>query len=165
MMGCILRDFEYEAPDNTPPSVQSWPTGATPLNRVLSVDLSVNLGGDGGLPNEVPFEAEVRDANVGQALEGRVYLNNSLVRELRPIPAALDSADPGRRRVTFGISRTALSHGCHLVQLLVTSEGGFQPFPSREPREQGDIGSGSWWIAAYQTPDEPISMDECPEGL
>ncbi len=163
MMGCILRDFDYEPPPNVPPSVESRPNGSTPLNRIIKVDLSATPGGDAGIPNEIHFEAEVRDQNVDQQLLARIYFDNTLLREL-PIPAILDSADPGRRPVEFDVPRSGIARGCHLVELLVTSEGGFEPFPSREPREPGDIGSAQWWIAAGLTPDDPVEMNDCPEG-
>lgn len=163
MMGCILRDFDYDPPPNAPPSVESLPTGQTPLNRIIDVDLSAQPGGDAGVPNEIHFEVEVRDPNVEQPLQGRVYFDNTLLRELL-IPPVLDAPDPRRRTVRFDIPLSGIARGCHLVELLVTSEGGFEPYPSREPREPGDIGSGQWWIAAGLTADDPVEMNDCPEG-
>jgi len=163
LMGCILRDFDYEPPANSWPSVESMPsTGATPLNRIHKVDLSAAIGGDGGLPNEERFEVIVRDDDIAQRLEGRVYLDSVLLQE-RLIPAELDSPEPRRRTLSFDIPRSRLSVGCHLVELLVSSENGFEPFPSRTPLEAGDIASAQWWIAAVPTEDESIVM-ECPVG-
>ena len=162
LMGCILRDFDYEPPPNSPPSVESLPLSMTPLGSIHVTDLTQTPGGDGGIPNEISFEAEVRDMDVSQPLEGRVFLGTSLIREIRPIPAEVDSPDPRRRTVSFSIPRSRIPGvGCYPVELLVTSANGFEPFPSRNPLEPGDIGSGLWWIAVGQTSDAPPDTKEC----
>jgi hypothetical protein len=163
LMGCILRDFDYEPPANSPPSVENLPLGLTPLGRIYPIDLSQTPGGDGGTPNEIRFEAEVRDMDISQPLEGRVYFDNALQQE-RPIPAELDSPDPRRRFVSFNIPRSSIARGCHLVELLVSSDNGFEPFPSRTPLEAGDVGSAHWWIAAGLTADDIVPMNDCPVG-
>lgn len=160
LMGCILRDFDYDPPKNRPPSVESVANGLTPLNRVLLVNLSQEPGGDAGLPNDLRFEAEIRDLDVAQALEARVYVDSELVVEY-PIPPTIDAADPRRRPFSFTISRTGIPPGCHLVELLVSSESGFEFLPSRNPREAGDIGSGQWWIAATSDAQPIVDMALC----
>lgn len=162
LMGCIIRDFDYEPPANSWPSVESTPsTGTTPLNRIHQIDLSAAIGGDGGVPNDERFEVIVRDDDISQPLQARIYLDNVLIRE-RPIPAEPDSPDPRRRTFSFFLPRSAITEGCHLVELLVSSQNGFELYPSRNPIEPGDIASAQWWVAASLT--EPIEMDRCPVG-
>lgn len=165
LMGCILRDFDYQDPVPVPPSVETLATGDTPFNRIVNVDLDQEPNPDAGVAPEQQFEAEVRDPDIDETLEGRVYLDNNLALELRPIPTALDSDDPVRRRVSFSIPRESFTmEKCYLVELLVTSEGGFEPFPSRLPRRTGDIGSGTWWVRVHRS-EGPVDMGRCTVGL
>lgn len=162
LMGCILRDFDYEPPANSPPSVESVPLSATPLGSIHRIDLDVTPGGDGGVLNEVEFEAEVRDLDVSQPLRGRVILGATTLLEERDIAAELDSPDPRRRTISFKVARSQIpARGCHQIELHVSSQNGFEPWPNRNPLEAGDIGTGLWWIAAGLTSDDPIETDFC----
>lgn len=163
-MGCILRDFEYEAPVNVPPSVHG--TAETPMTRVRVVELDAPLGADGGATTNLEFVATVRDVDVRQPLEALVYLDrnpdapsrSALVGEL-PIPPVADQ-DPLSRRVRFSLPTAELSRGCHVVELHVSRRfvGAINP----QPADPADLGVGVWWVAATDAALPAVDMTACP---
>lgn len=163
LMGCILRDFEYEEPANVPPSV----LGSTddPLDRVQILDLDAEVGGDGGVSSDLEFVAIVRDPNVTEQLQGLVFLDRTPARTIPigmefPIPAEQDE-DPVHRRVRFTVPRMSFSPGCHRVELHVS--GGFINFSNPQPAIEGDLGVGVWWIAGTNESDMTPEMTGCEQ--
>ncbi len=168
LMGCILRDFDYQEPVNVPPAVLG--TVESPMTEIRIIDLESLVGGDAGAGTTINFTAIVRDANVDQSLVGLVYLDRDVIVPTGQqglvddvvIPAEQDN-DPWDRRVPFEIQGSDLAnagHGCHSVQLVVTSST--SGVHDVHPSDPTDVGTGVWWIAAIDSSTTAVGMDECP---
>lgn len=169
LMGCLItREPVYEAPIDLPPSVHG--SSETPMFEITKVDLDLTGGADsgiGGASNEIRITAIVRDANIRDALVGRVFLNlnrsmsrpqDFLVREIERIPPELGE-DPYSRRVEFTIDTVELRPpGCHRIELHVSRA--FEGLPSLNPVD-GDLGIGVWYRASFDRPNPNPLMDNC----
>jgi hypothetical protein len=164
LVGCVVRDFDYEEPANVPPSVHS--AVETPMSRVRMVALDAPIGADGGGSTALEFVAIVRDVDVQQPLEGLVYLDRnpdapsrgSLIGEL-PVPPA-GAPNPLERRVRFVVPLSELTRGCHAVELHVS--GRFVGAVNPQPADPADLGVGVWWIAATDASQPAVDMTACP---
>ena len=171
MTGCVVtREPVYDAPTNLPPSVHGSPE--SPMYIVEVVDIgSGPASDDAGLNAADPtFVAIVRDANVRDRLEARIFINldhaddanpiTALVRDREPIPAETDE-DPGSRRFMFTIPRSRFEIGCNWIELHVSRE--FEGLPSLLPAgdDPNDVGVGVWFRAGVDGDSIP-DMRGCP---
>ncbi len=163
LMGCILRDFDYQDPTPVPPSV----LGSTedPLDRVQTLDLDLVVGGgDGGVGVDLDFVAMVRDPDLEEPLQGLVFVDRTTAdpRPIAPefsIPVEQDE-DPVHRRVRFTVPRARFAQaGCHRVELHVS--GGFVDFSNPRPAIDGDLGVGVWWVVAFDAANPTPPMTDC----
>lgn len=162
LMGCILRDFDYEPPPNVPPAVLGSTTD--PLDRIVVVNLDAPVAGDAGVGSDLQFVATVRDPDVGQTLTGLVFLdrNRGIQTPLYPEFPIVPEQDetPIDRRVPFTVPRARIATlGCHAIELHVS--GGFVDFSNPRPAVDGDIGVGVWWIAAISDAQPTVEMNGC----
>ena len=168
LMGCLItRDPSFEPPENLPPSVHG--SAETPMYEIRRVCRNCAGGGladAGPVQNVVRFVATVRDANVRDELQGRVYLNldrdsdfptRNLVDEVE-VPPDLDN-DPYSREVEFAFTPSRLDVDCNVVELHVSRE--FAGALSLAPAEPGDIGIGVWYIGAYEEGGEEPDLSGC----
>ncbi|MBZ0116110.1 MAG: hypothetical protein IT378_05685 [Sandaracinaceae bacterium] len=162
MTGCfVTRGLDCPIPANVPPSVESSAT-LTPLNQIVRIDLDELGNPDGGMAN-VPFEAVLRDPDVADDLQVRVWVDYSDALPLIPVVDLLDvdrnGDDPSRATLSFPISVSRLAAGCHRVELRVT-----RAFvgAGREPVERGDLGTATWWVASSNDLAPEVLMLDCP---
>jgi hypothetical protein len=161
-MGCfITRDPSYEPPPDIPPSVVTILPETTPMNRVYRLRTAPE-GEDAGVRASLTFVATVREMNQGQNLEGVVYVDRGFVgghfaNFLRRIPPNTEAENPLERRVSFDIADDQVSPGCHVVELLVSSEFDDVNAPHTT---NGDLGVGAWWV--YRSDTNSVDMSTCP---
>lgn len=163
LMGCILtRNPNFDPPANTPPVVVEDPD--YPMNRFIDVCLDCAGEADGGLSTQVHFLANVRDPDVDQHLEGRVFLdynqnattNLPVTNEVVPTP----TTDPTLRRVEFDIDKAQLRPGgCRVVELHVSQS--FIHVTNPVPADQEDFGRGVWFLRVLETPDDDRALRGC----
>lgn len=142
--GCITTnpiDFQPEA--NFPPSVVSQPLAEFPLNEIGQIDLD-----EAGETQEMPLEVVIRDPNVGQTLQYRIFLDSPPPPQSE-FPIFDGNIDPSgfvERDQTFPIPFDLLQAGvCHKIELVVV--GQFASFVEpRRPVEPGDIDQVTWWV-------------------
>lgn len=157
--GCVTTSpVEFSAEENYPPSVVSQPGADYPLNEIgqLNLDDPVEVP-------ELPLDVIVRDPNVDQTLEYRIFLDSP------PPPATEIPIDDGfvepqggsvERPQTFTVPYSSLAPGeCHKIELVVV--GNFASFVEpRRPVEEGDFDDRTWWIEVTDT-DNPVITVEC----
>lgn len=143
--------------ENYPPSIISRPDAQYPLNQIGKLNLDD--------PVETPelfLEVIIRDPNLDQTLEFRVFL------DAPPPPAAefpiqegiIESTGLLERPRTFGIPYTQLAPGeCHKIELVVVGEFA-SIVESRRPVEPGDFDQVTWWIEVVDT-DNPEILRGC----
>ncbi len=169
LMGCILRDFDYQAPVNVPPAVLG--TAETPMSQMIKVDLDAPVGGDAGVGSTLTFRAVVRDPNVDQQLRGLIYLDRNpnapgrqgLVNDTLITPQHGDQ--PWDRNVSFDVpleQLSALGAGCHWAELLVTSNDNISGVADPQLIDPTDQGVGVWWIEVINQSMPSVDMDSCP---
>ena len=147
--GCTCPDKNY------PPSIVSQPSAQYPLNRIGRLNLDD--------PVETPelfLEVIVRDPNLDQTLEYRIFLDSP------PPPAPEIPIDEGvieptgflDRPRTFPISYDSLAPGvCHKIELVVV--GQFASFVEpRRPVEEGDFNQVAWWIEVTDSEQTTITV-------
>lgn len=156
-MACLItREPVYEEAPNLPPSVHG--SASSPMNRVQVVRLDLpSPGADAGPTSTgLDFTAIVRDPNVRQRLEGRLFVNlydgvdpeteepvaedEAYLRDRIAIPVS----GSFERIFPFTIPRGVLIPGCNWIELHVSEE--LQGYPSLAPVERGDIGTGTWFV-------------------
>jgi hypothetical protein len=164
---CLTQNVQYEPPRNYPPSIETPDTARHPLNSVIQVPITV--AGDGGTQTATVIELnlEVRDPNVDQRLEYRLFVDFDpmmpRIDVIQPIPAASPLAeDRLTRRVEIPVPITQLDsrRRCHRIEVLVSSA--FEGGEVRTPIEPGDVATATWWVAR-QDADTPtvVDMREC----
>ena len=156
--GCITTNpVEFSAEQNYPPSAISQPGAEYPLREIGQLNL------DDPVPSEeVPLEVIIRDPNVDQTLEYRIFLDSTNPPGSEtPIDFGTIEPQGGQvdRLATFNIPYTALAPGeCHKIELVVV--GMFANFVEpRRPVQEGDIDQATWWIKVVDA-DNPIA-GEC----
>jgi hypothetical protein len=146
--------------ENYPPSVVSQPGAEYPLNLIGRLNLDDPL--PPGTPGEVPLEVIVRDPNVEQTLEFRLFLDSP------PPPAAEFPIQEGRiepsgfveRPRDLTVAYDMLSPGvCHKIELVVVGQFASNTEP-RRPLEPGDFDQVTWWIEVVDV-DNPVIVVAC----
>lgn len=143
-MGCLVTDtIEFIPDENFPPSIISAPGAQHPLNEIGAQDLDEDPLPD---PPEYVLETLIRDVNVDQVLEYRLFKDAD---EFTPsfqsgeIPPSLNFERSFDAQIPF--SQLELAGVCHRFELLVS--GKFKNFSQpREPLEEGDIDAATWWV-------------------
>jgi hypothetical protein len=158
--GCIATSpVEFTGEENYPPSVVSDLDAEYPLREIgqLNLDDPVEI-------REVPLQVIVRDPNIDQTLEFRIFLDSLNPPETDFIARLTDgfidpSGDVERPR-TFTIPYDSLTPGqCHKIELTVV--GNFAGFVDlRAPVDEGDIDNSTWWIEVTDA-DNPVITVEC----
>ncbi len=156
--GCIATNpVEFSEAENYPPSVVSQPTAEYPLREIGELDLDVPT------EDEVPLDVVIRDPNVDQTLEYRIFLNSPTPPGAET-PVAFGSIPPQagsvERPETFNIPNNLLVPGvCNKIELVVV--GDFASFVEpRRPLEEGDFDDRVWWIEVTNA-DNPVIEVEC----
>lgn len=143
--------------ENYPPSIVSQPDSEYPLNQIGKLDLDDPLPPE---PAEVLLEVIVRDPNVEQTLQYRVFLDSL------PPPASEFSFDEGyiepsgflERPRTFAIPYDELDPGeCHKIELVVVGRFASN-VEKRRPVDPGDIDQATWWVRVINS-DFPIAQE------
>lgn len=163
---CLTQNVQYDAPRNYPPSIESRETARHPLNSVIQVPIRV--AGDGGTAtsNVIELHLAVRDPNIDQTLEYRVFVDFNperpqidLLQRIQPDRAVEDGLT---RRVDIDIPVTQLGVGmvrCHRIEVLVSSA--FRDDGLRTPVEPGDLATATWWVARQDDDMPVVDMTEC----
>jgi len=158
--GCVTTTpVEFSSEENYPPSVISQPNAEYPLREIAQLNL------DETLETEAPLDVIVRDPNVDETLEYRVFLDSTNPPDT-DFTARIDDGfiDPQGgsvdRPTTFTIPNTLLAPGeCHKIELVVV--GKFAGFIDlRAPVDEGDIDNATWWIEVTDT-DNPVITVGC----
>jgi hypothetical protein len=155
--GCVTTDpITFSPEENYPPSVVSQAAAEYPIRDIGELDL------DETLETEVPLEVVVRDPNVDQTLEYRIFLNSETPPGAEiPIDAGTIAPEGGsvERLETFTVPHSFLAPGeCNKIELIVV--GNFLSFVEpRRPEQEGDFDGVTWWIRVTDT-DNPVA-GEC----
>ena len=153
--GCIATDtIEFQPEENFPPSVVSQPAALFPLNEIGELNLD-----DPVETQELPLEVIIRDPNIDQTLEYRIFLNSP-----PDNPIDFDVIDPVgavERPRTFSIAFDSLTPGiCNKIELVVV--GAFASFVDpRRPVEEGDADIATWWVRVIDRDNPPPVSQEC----
>lgn len=168
LTGCLVVDqIEFSAEENVPASIVSASEAfeiGTSLGEIVFVNLD-DPEGRAAQGGELRFPVLVRDANLTQTLQWRVYLD--FQDALPTNPVAFDELEPQsnlafERPLSFSLSLESLnSVGCHKVELLVSAE--FVPSnPGRTPVEEGDLAVGVWWLDTRDQAGAIVDFRTCP---
>lgn len=158
-VGCVATStIEFSEDENLPPSVISQEGARYPLREIGELDLDVPVE----VP-EVPLEVIVRDPNIDQTLEYRIFLDATNPPSNTDVPIDQDVIPPTgevERLRTFTVPYDLLTPGvCHKIELTVT--GRFAGFiEPRRPEQEGDIDNRTWWIEVVDA-DNPVITVEC----
>ena len=150
--GCITTNpIDFQTDQNFPPSVVSQPLAEFPLNEIGQINL------DDVVDAEMPLEVVIRDPNVDQALQYRIFVDSPPPPEAE-FPNFSGTIDPSglvERDQTFPIPLELLPAGaCHKIELVVVGE--FASFVEpRRPVEPGDFDQATWWVEVTDA-DNPI---------
>ncbi len=169
-MGCILvRDPDYDSPRNTPPVVLEDP--GYPMNRFRDVCLEeCESSPDGGVESQVTFVAFVRDPDIDQELDTRVFLDHNpdstinlpIINEIRIPPNGT-----AVRRIEFQVDKASLRGGaCRVIELHVSRAfiNVTNPVPAPDPDDPSapvDLGRGTWFLRVLRNPDDSPSLVGC----
>ena len=156
--GCIATDtIEFQPAENYPPSIVSEVNADFPLNEIGQINLD-----DAVEPPEMPLQVVVRDPNLDQSLQYRIFLDAPEPPAVeRPIQeGVIDPTGFVDRPTTFTISYNDLPAGqCHKIELVVV--GMFASFvEQRRPVEPGDFDQVTWWVEVVDA-DHPVIVQEC----
>lgn len=154
--GCLILEREKGTEEkNSPPSIISPDNAQHPLGALVRLDLPPV---DPESTEEV-FEFVVRDPNVEQVLQYRVFLDrvsgpveNGLIDqdELQPIGQT-------DRPWEFSVGREQLlAKPCRKIELIVVGEF---DFPELKPVEENDIDVAVWWVVSSSA----VNPAECPQ--
>jgi len=155
--GCIATDrIEFEVVENFPPSIISQPEAEFPLNEIAAINLDDPPSGEGP---EMLLQTIIRDPNVEQTLEFRIFLDSE------PPPAAEFPIQEGpiepsgfvERDREFAIPYELFTPGrCHKIELVVVGQFADTVVEPRRPVEPGDIDQVTWWVEVTDD-DTPIA--------
>lgn len=156
--GCIATDtIEFTEEQNFPPSAISQQTAQYPLREIGQLNLD-----DPVETPELPLEVIVRDPNIEQTLEFRMFLNSPTPPGAE-VPIASGNIDPVgtvEREETFSVPYESLLPGeCNKIELLVTGEF-LNLVDLRLPLEEGDIDDRTWWVEVIDG-DNPSIVEGC----
>jgi len=153
--GCVATDtIEFSSEENYPPSVISQPNAEYPLREIGQLNL------DESLATELPLEVIVRDPNIDQTLEFRIFVDSPTPpgNDFPVDSGVVDPTGEVERPRTFTLPNDLLTPAgeCHKIELLVS--GGFEGFVEpRRPAQEGDIDNVTWWIEVTDT-DNPLAV-------
>lgn len=154
--GCIAAStVEFEAAENYPPSVVSEPTAEFPLNRIGQLNLDDPVDSP-----ELPLEVIVRDANLDQTLDYRMFLDSPPAPEIPFTDGEIPPSGFIERPAVFFVPYDRLTAGeCHRIELVVVGE--FDSFVEpRRPAEEGDFDDATWWVEVIDA-DNPVISENC----
>ncbi len=156
--GCIATDtIEFEPAENFPPSVVSQPNADYPLNEIGQLNLD-----DPVERPEMPLQVVVRDPNVDQTLQYRIFLDSPPppASEFPILSGDIDPTGSVERDSELVIPYEFLEAGiCHRIELVVV--GQFASFVEpRRPVEPGDFDQVTWWVEVVDA-DDPVIVQEC----
>lgn len=157
--GCIATSpVDFPEFENFPPSLISQPGARYPTREIGQLNLD---SPDASL--ELPLQVNVRDPNIDQTLEFRIFVDSPTPPGNDfPIDAGfVDPTGEVSRPRTFTVSYDELTPAgvCHKIELVVS--GAFVPgfIEPRRPVEDGDVDDLTWWIRVTDA-DNPIA-GEC----
>jgi len=157
-VGCVTTNpIEFSPEENYPPSVVSQANAEYPLREIGQLNL------DETLETEVPLDVIVRDPNVDQTLQYRIFLNSPTPPPSTEIPidagTILPQGGAVERFETYNVPHSLLTPGeCNKIELIVV--GSFFGFiEPRRPLEEGDFDNVTWWIRVTDS-DNPVA-GEC----
>ena len=169
LTGCPVTDqIELNREPNFPPSIVSPPT-ARDMGRSIEQIVRLNMS-DPEVGTEVVLPVIIRDGNVDQDLEYRVFVDSVTVgRDVRgwigegnisPTATIERSLDVRISLMELGGLDVGLNQpGCHRVEILVSSA-----FDNvRDVEIPGDLGTGVWWVETID-PDngfDTVDMSSC----
>jgi len=154
--GCIATStIEFDPDENFPPSVVSEPTAEFPLNRIGQINLD-----DPVETPEMPLEVVIRDPNVDQTLDYRMFLDSPPAPEVPFNDGEVPPSGFVERPTVFFVPYDRLAAGeCHRIELVVVGE--FDSFvEQRRPAEEGDFDDATWWVEVIDA-DNPVIVQEC----
>lgn len=156
---CIAaRPIEFSEDENFPPSIISAVDAQYPSREINQLDLDAPVESQ-----ELPLEVVVRDPNIDQTLQYRIFLDSTNPPSNTDIPIEQDEIDPSgevERPVAFFIPYDLLLPGvCHKLE--VTVSGGFAGFVEpRRPLIEGDVDNRTWWVEVTDA-EFPVVTREC----
>lgn len=163
--GCVTQNVQFDIPRNFPPSIESAPTARYPINEIIDLRGETPGGDTGPGGNSVALDVVVRDPNLDQRLQYKVFLDYDpadplgvrVIREGTIPPGSGET--PISRPLTITLDRAIFGGTtCHRVELFVST--GFRPAPrNREPAEDGDLGTATWWVASGSG---TVDIGSCP---
>ena len=157
--GCIATSpVEFSEDENFPPSIISQPGAQYPLREIGELNLD-----DPVETPELPLEVIVRDPNVDQTLEYRIFVD-SPTPPGNDFPIDQDVIEPTgevERPRTFNVPYDALTPAgvCHKIELVVVGNFASNVEP-RRPLQEGDVDDRTWWIRVIDM-DFPVITTEC----
>lgn len=163
---CLTQNVQYENPRNYPPSIETPDTAQFPLNQIIQLPGDLEVEGDGGVTTlmSIPFVFDVRDPNLDQRLEFRVFVDyvagmTGQADAVAIVPVSPTAADRLTRRVEYSLPIGFVSSpGCHRVEVLVS--GSF-PAGGRRPLDEGDLATATWWVASGADANDAVDMRGC----
>lgn len=161
--GCVVLERKaYEDEPSLPPSITTPATARFPLDRVVRLEPPA-AGDDAGETSTLAFDVVVRDPNVNQRLDARVFLDQPAGSPApTPILAGPPVAATGQvdRRYSFLLPRALFDDDrCHKVELVVASEF----VGNRTPADPGEFAAAVWWVAPVpSSPAATIDLRGCP---
>ncbi|WP_236518724.1 hypothetical protein [Sandaracinus amylolyticus] len=148
--GCLTQNVQYDVPQNYPPSIESADTALFPLNSLIQFPSELEVEADGGTTTleRIPLRIDVRDPNVEQRLEYRLYIDFDSEAPMLTGNAPIPPNPPSlRRELEIFVPRTFLEpEGCHRIEVVVSSA--FAGPIGRAPQTQGDVATATWWVVS-----------------
>lgn len=157
MMSCLVTD-KIELPEERafPPSIVSPPDAdGVSLDEIILVDKDT-------APTEIMIPIIVRDPNVDQSLELRLFVDPSDPRIMfETIPQANNNVISANgtieRSLTLRVPTGRLALGCRKLELLVST--GFNE--ESEPVVMGDIDQAVWWVRVVDAANPSVDLGSC----
>ena len=156
--GCITTSpVEFPEGENFPPSAISQQGAQYPLREIGALNLDDTIE-----TPEVPLEVIVRDPNVDQTLEYRIFVdsptppgNDAPIEEGDILP----TGDVERPR-TFTVAHELLTPAgeCHKIELVISGAFASAVEP-RRPVIEGDIDNRTWWIEVTDSDNLVINVE------
>jgi hypothetical protein len=154
--GCIATStIEFDPAENFPPSVVSDPSADFPLNRIGQINLD-----DLVETPEMPLQVIIRDPNIDQTLDYRMFLDSPPAPEVPFNSGEVLPSGFVERPTVFFVPHDLLGAGrCHRIELVVVGE--FDSFVEpRRPAEEGDFDDATWWVEVIDE-GNPVIVEQC----
>ncbi len=171
LSGCPVTDqIDLPSEPNYPPSIVS-PPNASDIERGMDQIIRLDVS-DPDLGTELVLPVIIRDGNVDQPLEFRIFLDSVTIgRDVRGwIESGVGNVSPTGTiersldlRVPLmeqgGLEVTLRQPGCHRVEILVSSA--FENV--RDVETPGDLGTAVWWVETTDPEGlDTVDMSSCP---